>query len=84
LSAQTGSDNYQQLVQAYVGTTTYEYPETAARWAVTLANNEARRGAMKNVGRAWLQIDRASAERWIQGSNLPDEDKQALLKQGRP
>ena len=71
-------------MQTYVGTTTYEYPETAARWAGTLASNEARNSALKNVGRAWLQVDRASAERWIQGSNMPDEDKQALLKQGRP
>ena len=48
--------------------------------AILLPDQNQRFSSIENVGRQWLNTDRAAAEKWISSTTLPDDRKQRLLK----
>ena len=45
--------------------------------------HEARAAAIENVARNWLRTDPAAAARWLNSTDLPEEQRQRLLSESR-
>ena len=61
----------------------YDFPSLAAPFAQALADTEARAAAIENVARNWLRTDPAAAARWLNSTDLPEEQRQRLLSESR-
>ena len=58
----------------------YQYPETAARWAETISDENQRKYRLENAARRWLEQDEEAARVWIASSSLPEDAKKRLLE----
>ena len=66
-------------MQSYVNNLSWQYPEYAAPFANSLTDANQRNSAIQNVGRSWLRTDPTAATKWLNGTALPENQKQNLL-----
>ncbi len=71
----------ERAIQSYVSQLSYQYPEMAAPWAERIPDENQRLFSIENVARQWLEVDRRSAEAWLNNTSLPQDRKQRLLRQ---
>jgi hypothetical protein len=77
LPADKGQD---RAAQNFVNQISWEYPDIAATLVSKISEETQRDFAIENVARQWLQIDRKSAEAWLNQTSLPDDRKARLLQ----
>ncbi|MEI7808532.1 MAG: hypothetical protein WCJ07_08615 [Verrucomicrobiota bacterium] len=66
-------------MQSYVNNLSWQYPEYAAPFANSLTDANQRNSAIQNVARNWLKTDFTAAKTWLNGTALPENQKQNLL-----
>ena len=59
-------------------------PDQAASWAETFTDDNRRFSQVESVARRWIETDRASAEAWLNRTDLPDDCKRGLLTPNSP
>lgn len=62
-----------EAILAYIGTAIQWTPDLAAEHALRIEDAHAQVRALRQSLRRWLEVDPASARRWIRESNLPPE-----------
>ena len=69
------------IVQCYIDSTTWQYPEYAAGFAETIADENQRARTIRNVASNWINSDPEAAIKWVSSTDLPEDQKKRLVEQ---
>ncbi len=80
LASLPAGTNRDQAVNSFSNSVVRTDPEGAATWALSIQDESLRISTIRNVARQWKQSDETRAKQWIQGVDLPEKTKEALLR----
>ena len=73
----------ESVVQNYISSTAWQYPDIAAPFAETLTDTSQRVNALETVARSWLRSDPSAAAEWLKKTELSEDQKQRLLAESK-
>lgn len=73
-----GGTTRERVIDAYLETSA---PASAAQWLASLAGSDRTNERIERVAQQWLQTNPNAAATWLQGTSLPADRKEFLLRQ---